>query len=99
MNEVSTNPLEALNSLIFSGSGNVFIIAGGKSAGRVKPSSLHGEVVLSINDAFKDFRSSILYWMDKSWADNNAAEVHAFGGLKFSSRPFHNEDIVGTFGS
>ena len=67
---------------------NVFIIGGGPSAKNVDFSLLHDEVVICINDAYRYFPNAVAtYWVDETWAAENAHLLVNHNGLKFTSKP------------
>jgi len=50
----------------------VFIIGGGPSAQTVDFNLLQDELVICINDAYRDFpNATMIYWVDDSWAATN----------------------------
>jgi len=67
---------------------NVFIIGGGMSVLNVDLSLLQDEVVVCINDAYRDFpNATAIYWVDESWASENYDNLkqHACQ-LRFTSK-------------
>jgi hypothetical protein len=70
----------------------VFIIGGGPSAMDVDFSILQNELVVCINDAYRDFPdATAIYWVDDSWGANNYDNLVAHNcNLIFTSRPAHH---------
>jgi hypothetical protein len=67
----------------------VFIIGGGPSARDVDFSILQNELVVCVNDAYRDFPdATAIYWVDDSWGSNNYDNLIAHKcNLIFTSKP------------
>jgi len=77
----------------------VFIIGGGTSVENVDFSLLQDELVICINDAYRDFpNATAIYWVDDSWASSNYDTLNPHKcKLRFCSKPaqhinYHTKD-------
>lgn len=66
----------------------VFIIGGGPSAKNVDFSLLQDEIVICINDSYRDFpNATAIYWVDETWGSENYDTLNLHGcQMKFTSR-------------
>ena len=75
---------------------NVFIIGGGPSAQHVDFDLLQDEVVICINDAYRDFpNATMIYWLDETWVSENYDNLkHHACKLLFTSKHAQHMNYV-----
>ena len=70
----------------------VFIIGGGPSAQDVNFDLLQDELVICINDAYRDFpNAAMIYWVDNNWVSENYDILNSHKcKLRFTSKVAHH---------